>query len=503
MEQPCIAQSYVNLMAQAFQLLVQGNEQLPFIMAAPCFNEIADHVKEQIKSAQDAGELISTIDALLNKTRDQKESQHTISYAKAIAMCMDQIITYDEFFVQPYENGRISLYSLIPAWSDKKPVAIMSLNTNSDETGICIAPKFPVTSAITASEERRSLASRNALYGINGDLLHVIYYLCGTDYPEVHHIILPERLDLDTIVPEQTRIAFSPLTDRTDLIKPEATKTVALDNMTYRGVTVNEITDSAYIENRFSDIWLSACQKKVDVFFAPEMLATSQMVQVVNSGSVFLKPLLKTALKLGGVPPRLTILPSYWKDGLNQLLIFDETGAHLGTQLKHFPYVDRRTGKIEAIEPPSHETVFIFHLKNQQRIALAVCAEFLTPQAYMYVDRFICEQLGATLVLVSSFSPGEQDFINRLPGLRPYGTSVIWGNCCGAVHNEKGQASRIIGACSYAGIDEISRFGSISKCEFHCNDCKTCLFVLDIPTAILQEKPNSPAAPIVSHFCAT
>ena len=52
MEQPCIAQSYVNLMAQAFQLLAQGNEQLPFIMAAPCFKEIADHVKEQIKSAQ-------------------------------------------------------------------------------------------------------------------------------------------------------------------------------------------------------------------------------------------------------------------------------------------------------------------------------------------------------------------------------------------------------------------------------------------------------------------
>lgn len=503
MEQHRVAQTFVNLMAQAFQQLVQENESLRYIEAVPCFDKIADHVKKQISLAQTASDLLSTITQLISEMHGQTETQCAISYAKAISLCMDQKISYYPFSTQLYENGQISLHPLIPIWSDKKPVSIMSLNNNSKETGICIAPKFPVTiGTVGASGKSRSLSSRNALYGINGDLLHVTYYLCGADYPKVHHIILPERRDSDTGVPDRTRVAFSPLTDRNDLIKQSDINIVAIDDIQCHAALVGEIENPDYIENRFSDIWLSACEKNVDVFFAPEMLATRRMVQVENGGSVFLKPLLKKALTVGGIPPRLTIMPSYWKDGLNRFLIFDETGAHLGTQLKYSPYADRRAGIIEALKPHSQENLLILHLINQQRIAFAICADFLFPQARSYVDSFICEQVGATLVIVPSYSHGEQDFINHIARLRPYGTSVIWGNCCGAVHNEECQIARIIGACSYAGIDEVSRFGSIINCEFHCGYFKTCLFILDIPTSIQLEKPTSAVAPIVSHFCS-
>ena len=129
-----------------------------------------------------------------------------------------------------------------------------------------------------------------------------------------------------------------------------------------------------------------------------------------------------------------------------------------------------------------------------------ICAEFLLGMK-PYVSEFLCSQLGATLILVPSYSLGEQDFVSALSALKPYGTSVVWGNCCGAVPHKGGQAAtRIIGGCSYAGIDEQTRLGSVSECAFHCGECKTCFFMVNIPTRILLEKPDSPQAPTVFHI---
>jgi len=163
------------------------------------------------------------------------------------------------------------------------------------------------------------------------------------------------------------------------------------------------------------------------------------------------------------------------------------------------PYIDERNGQAEALEPPPTTEVLIVHLENQQRVAFAICAEFLARPDF--IRNFLCGKLGATLILVPSYTHGEQDFVDTLPILKPYGASVVWGNCCGAVTSHDGGAvKRIIGGCNYAGIDGQSRFGSENLCKFQCGKCKTCFFEISIPTDICWDKPDSPQTPKVSHM---
>lgn len=142
----------------------------------------------------------------------------------------------------------------------------------------------------------------------------------------------------------------------------------------------------------------------------------------------------------------------------------------------------------------------MIHMKNQQRIAIAICAEFIAnPER---ITHFLCEQLCATLLLVPSYSNGERDFIDSLSTLKPYGTSVIWGNCCGAVHDDKPHAhmQRTVGGCSYAGIDCPNRFGTMAKCNFHCGTSSVCFFVVNIPTAVSQGKISPGSIPKIEHI---
>lgn len=316
----------------------------------------------------------------------------------------------------------------------------------------------------------------------------------------VQHIILPERISQEEgkCIPEETRIVFSPLTDRQDLLKIGDPIHQRISGISCNAITIERIMDPEYIEQRFANSWLAACKRSQDIFFAPEMLATDKMVRIECGGSTFLKPLLKEAALNGWNAPRVTVMPTYWKNGQNSLLAFDEVGNYLGVQYKRTPYVDEKNGRVEAIGTPSSTNVLVIHLENQQRIAFAICAEFLANS--QFVRDFLCEKLGATLILVPSYTPGEQDFVDTLPILKPYGTSVIWGNCCGAVPDRNnGPVKRIIGGCNYAGIDGQSRFGSESKCGFQCGQCKACFFEIKIPTDICWEKPDSPQTPKVSH----
>lgn len=155
---------------------------------------------------------------------------------------------------------------------------------------------------------------------------------------------------------------------------------------------------------------------------------------------------------------------------------------------------------MEALSQVNDSNILMIHMKNQQRIAIAICAEFIAnPER---INHFLCEQLGATLILVPSYSNGERDFIDSLSTLKPYGTSVIWGNCCGAVCDDSPQmhTQRTIGGCSYAGIDCPNRFGTIANCNFHCGASSVCLFVVNIPTAVSQGKISPGSIPKIEHI---
>lgn len=117
----------------------------------------------------------------------------------------------------------------------------------------------------------------------------------------------------------------------------------------------------------------------------------------------------------------------------------------------------------------------LIHIPNFHRIAIVICAEFITDLSR--IQKFICGSLGVTLLIVPSYSRGEMDFINVLSHLKGYGTTVVWGDCCGAVSgNEKA-----IGGCGVAGTTSTVTFGSVCRCGFSCENVKACIFKVEIP----------------------
>lgn len=507
MEQYSLAQEFVNLMAKALQILVSvSREDLYTLNAMKDYSAIGNDVKQKIDTPtiESAQQLLERIRSILSIAQSCTNPDRLL-YAKALCQYLDQLISYSDDMCNStgiWANNRIFLHCLVPVQSDRTPVMLKSLNSNYLETGVCISPKFPVSNAINITSTPampRSLVSQNALYGINGSLLNVSYRPYEKDSPKVQHIILSERAchEGEQCLPQETRIVFSPLTDRSDLL---VTQNCDLPDQ-YQGFEITNLADPSYIEKRFSKTWLESCKKRPDIFFAPEMLSTDNMIRIENGGSTFLRPLLKEAAMNGWIPPRLTIMPTHWKNRANQVLVFDETGQYLGTQFKCTPYVDQKKSRIEALSPANSADVLMIHMKNQQRVAIAICAEFITNKKR--ISCFLCEQLEATLILVPSYSNGERDFVDSLPTLKPYGTSVIWGNCCGAVCDEESQGptQRTVGGCSYAGIDNPTRFGPIVNCNFRCGTSSACFFMIDIPTTVSQSKVNSSSAPEITHFC--
>lgn len=128
----------------------------------------------------------------------------------------------------------------------------------------------------------------------------------------------------------------------------------------------------------------------------------------------------------------------------------------------------------------------MIHIPGVHRIAVVICAEFQPLRDHM--AGVLCGSLGATLILVPSYSKGEQDFINSLSTLSDYGVSVVWGNCCGAA-----RTPQVTGGCSIAGIDGIQRFGTQCRCGRSCEGTRACLYLTRLPLALSREKPQGPS----------
>lgn len=507
MERPNVTQQYLDLMARAFSVLItQSEADLSLIKASDEYNAILESVKERFDEikGKDAETLLETINSLINEMDSAALAQKPI-YAEAICLRMDQQISYVENQAI-WENGRISLYDMLPVQNDKPVVLQNPLNNNWKDTGVCIIPRFPVSMAQTyvGSELKdRPLSGRNMLYGINQALINVGYYPWDESTPNVQHIILSDRqLPSTHDSAPKTRIAFSPVSDCNHLLDVENKPQTEVCGRICTGIFINGVNEEKMLNQKYSQCWEKACTVFPDVFFAPEMIATDDMVIVEKLKSNYLRPLLKNVALNGKVPPRLTIMPTHWRDRANRLFVFDEMGNYIGTQLKRKPFINEKEHSAEALNiPPENTDILLIHLKNKQRIAFAICSEFLIGQED-YVSDFLCKKLGATLVLVPSYSLGEQDFITAINAVKRFGTSVVWGNCCGAVPAKGDQPmERIVGACSYAGADEIHRFGNIKKCNSSCEGVQSCVFCIELPTRVEQNKPDAMPMPEISHLC--
>lgn len=489
----------MNMMAQVINMFIAlSKETIRELWKDPIKNETKKGVFAKLlhSLSQHNDDLCSSVEELLQDLSKIADSDQRYLFAMGICCCLDEMIDYD-----PWPNDtdrsdrndrRIHLGKVVPFQSTHEIISLTALNTNFRETQLCLAPKLPVSYAKSSfgdDGDLRDLSSREAMFGINKELKHVIYYPIGKY--SVTHIILPERSVYreSSTLPLHTRVAFTPITDCSNNLK---FKKYELGNK--KLISLENIQSPEDLEQRFQKAWLQACEYEPDVLFAPEMLATEEMVELIGNKSAFLKPLIKVAKRQGLCTPRITIMPTRWKNQSNRLLLFNENGILLGTQYKHTAYVSK-TGRKEDLSGTCSNDLFLVHLENQQRIAISICSEFLYDNAE--VQSVFCSQLGTTLLLVPSYSNGEQDFVDTLQSTKQFGTSVIWGNSCGAV--ESGN-HRIIGAGSFAGIDNPVRFGSNVQCDFNCKGKECCLFITDIPTRIFWEKPDSPSAPKITHI---
>lgn len=412
------------------------------------------------------------------------ELDENVRCMMAIALCLwlDLRITYE--LKENSENGARSYFSLssLIQPSENKIEVIGFLNANYKETEIGIIPKYKVVvphGVRNGVKVEKRIHNRDIFEGLNGKLENCSYTKFDKT-KNVKNIIIPNTF---LKYRQSLRIGFAPMSDSKDLLKTEDV-VIQRDGIEHNAIEVALQDDGGKLSERFASDWSLACEEKVDIFFAPELLCSDELEMNDGLYNTRIRRMTVDKIGIGEVVPKITILPSYWKNNENKAFIIGADGEILGHQGKYIPFTDERNRKIEALLEKEEWITIIIHIPKVHRIAIVICAEFLSDKDRL--QKFICGSLCATMVIVPSYSRGEQDFINILPGLAGYGTTVVWGNCCGAILGEREE--KAIGGCSMAGDTRILKFGSECKCGFSCENVKACIYIIDIPLEFETQK---------------
>ena len=424
------------------------------------FIPLIEYITDQIKTIQDRG------------------NEDRFLIAKSIVFWFNTRLSYDK----SEDQKHLQIPCLLPEPDDVSAAEIY-LNNNADETGIFIFPLFPTAkyySRDDSSREHRA-HNKNALHGMN-DELHSFGYRKSDDNPVVLQSILwlepPDAKHVD-----QFRIGFTPMTSKNNVLYEDNVEKGRYGKRTTRNVT--GIKDPVLCEERFAKVLNHIAEKElaVDFLFGPELLGTDGMYVEDEDGALpYIMDKAANNRQNGKVLPRIVMLPSHSKDGMNYVCVTNGEGVLLGKQYKRFPSDSSMEHIKEYLVKREKNEILLIHIPGQQRIAILICADFLPhhdPAWSEYIS-FIMKYLHPSLLIVPSYSSGEEDFIKEIPGMRSTGTSVIWGNCCAASKS----SDRIIGAISISGIDTPARMSGSRKCEGMCNNTGICLFYVDIPLKV-------------------
>lgn len=191
------AQKYMNLMAEALQIVSKIIPQMfNQIFAAQEYEEISASVKAELDSywSDDDDTLLNNIKNFLHTI--QNEDNLNCRQIMAIAFCewLDFRITYSRSELVGNGNRMyFSLFGLVPI-SANDYVTINSLNSNYEETGIWINPKFPIASPyIIRNEEiiKKDISNRDIFEGMNHSLNNCSY-ISYDSKNIVKNIIIPD-----------------------------------------------------------------------------------------------------------------------------------------------------------------------------------------------------------------------------------------------------------------------------------------------------------------------
>ena len=470
-------QKLFNIIARALRVIETFPDNKNEIIAINGFYSAFIDTKEYILSVFNTEndcfllKLEEYVVALENETSN-------IKYAKAFALCLvlDTKISYLQNV-----NNAFSVYSLVPIYSNHTTILREPLNTDYKDTGIWINPRLPVSLLYEDSIEQgrpRRLFNRDSYMGINGEIKNFSYTFWD-EIISITNILMPNDFLIDN--PSCFRVAFTPLSNRNDLLEIKI-KTIKRNGIDYRGESLKKLNHSNELLSAYCNAWSVACETHAHLFFAPEMLCSKDMATIDNGFNTLIHQMISKKESQHESVPVITILPSYWRNHSNSCQLVSQSGEVIGEQYKYMPYVQKDGYIIESLKNRSFKEIIIIHIPDVHRVAVMICSDFLTNQEN-WLENYICKQLLPTLIIVPSFSSGEQDFINSLPITQRYGTSIIWGNCCGA--KEKGEKQ--IGGCSVVGIDGIKRFKDEKKCKT-CEGLNCCLFTIDIPLKIVGNR---------------
>ena len=433
----------------------------------------------------------------------------------ALAICewMDEKLN---FFNET--KGLFCANELIP-FDGSSIIEVGVMNRNYRQTGVQVFPKFEVCRLYypkeyadneTSSElsDSRSFANRNAFSGLNGTLKKVSIVSHEKNL-YIHNVILPPSYTSKS--EGEIPVAFCPMCDTEELILKNTT--IRIGDYIFSGQSVIGLKDPEKIFKRFCQDWTTAAGE-ADIVFFPEALGSNALMEIQEQGkykynkTVF--NLQKALLKNGGHSPLLTIMPSLWSCGENRTDIVYMDGRVIGTQKKYVPYVNEKGHVIEAIYEAAQKEYYVFHIPGYHRIVVLICSEFLAI-CNDHKKMPLFDEIGATLVIVPSYSHGEADFLNSLPSLKPFGTTVIWGNCCGAVKPRKDDVpldettindndTRVIGASSVAGTYAVCCFRGTRNCKGSCKDRQSCAFAVPLPLKVVDSRPNALEMKLIRHL---
>lgn len=474
---------YLNYMARAIRVVTEFPAQYKEMQALADIERITQETFDKLKAAFVNGEkgFFDSLSELVDRIEDTTFSERFM-IARAIAIWLDDHMTYEP----EDEVLTFSIAMIVPFTTDEL-VYLNSLNDNVKATGICIMPYLEATECYGVNdndEETKRITSphmHEVLWEMNDDLKRCRYRIANEGII-VEHIIMSWHAR-ESVNSHFFRVAFSPLTRESELLD----WTIENDVRPYGQVQkrrYNEPKNSDMLEKRLKSVIKFASESglKCDLLFGPEMLGTNKMYQ--DDGSYVLKTLEENGCDPDDVP-KLIILPSRTNQGRNYCYIFNNYGEKLGEQYKMFPYRSKKEHYEEALDNHGEIRYFVIHIPRHARIVIMICKDFLEDDPHLH--ELIYKQINPTLIIVPSYTIGETDFIESIQSGKKYGTSVVWGTCCGAPR----ASEAYIGAASIIRMDNISKMSDACTCGRKCDESKACIFYIDIPIKIRErEKKN-------------
>lgn len=356
-----------------------------------------------------------------------------------------------------------------------------SLNSNRNSTGIYILPRVrsildPLTPAGWEEEDAPPVKhwAEEWDIGINQDLKNIFYIerdaltARGAPYTIRNRVLTAPILEGK----RELLIALSPLMSNAVLDK-------RYGRSEYHGVEISSfsvqgIKNAHQVHKRFHATFVEACQRSAGIAVFPEMLGDAGLLEPDKPCSDAIAAMIREAEDQERPAPYLTLIPTWWHDGQNELYVISNGNERLCVQQKQHSFTLEENGVkyMEELAGPNRE-IQILHIDGLGRFTFPICKDLLVQD---YSDLLI-RRLHSTFVICPSFSPKKTQFkLTSLKG-RPYGCYVIWLNTCSATEKKPPEYLGWI-TCPYS--EEIEHY-LYSGCQGNCGgDSDICLFLIRI-----------------------